>query len=351
MKINEIIRERRTAKKLTQEQVAEYLGVTTPAVNKWEKGVSYPDITLLPVLARLLDTDLNTLMSFQEDLSDREIALFLNSLSEMLDTVRFEAVYKQATDKMKEFPTCYGLWLSTAMFLDGALTMHPNIENSEEYKQKIETFYQRALCSEEPAICNQAKAILISRYRERKELEKAQDLLQTLPDKSPADKKQIQASIYVETGKLEEAAKIEEERLLSNVNESQMILTTLMEIALKQNRIEDAEYIANIAKQNAQLFDQWEYSKYLVPFQFYVACKKPAKAVRELVLMLKALTREWKINASPLYRHIQSKKSDPKFGVKSRKILIESIQADKENEFLTSSEEFKTIRREFEAEA
>ena len=64
MKINEIIKERRLAKNMTQEQVASYLGVTAPAVNKWEKGSSYPDITLLPALARLLDTDLNTLLSF-----------------------------------------------------------------------------------------------------------------------------------------------------------------------------------------------------------------------------------------------------------------------------------------------
>ena len=40
MKINEMIRERRIAKKLTQEQMAGYLGGTAPAVNKWEKGVS-----------------------------------------------------------------------------------------------------------------------------------------------------------------------------------------------------------------------------------------------------------------------------------------------------------------------
>lgn len=40
MKINEIIRQKRLEKGLTQEQVANYLGVSTPAVNKWEKGVS-----------------------------------------------------------------------------------------------------------------------------------------------------------------------------------------------------------------------------------------------------------------------------------------------------------------------
>lgn len=39
MKINEIIRQKRLEKGLTQEQVANYLGVSTPAVNKWEKGV------------------------------------------------------------------------------------------------------------------------------------------------------------------------------------------------------------------------------------------------------------------------------------------------------------------------
>ena len=37
MKINEIIRDRRIAKNMTQEQMAGYLGVTAPAINKWEK--------------------------------------------------------------------------------------------------------------------------------------------------------------------------------------------------------------------------------------------------------------------------------------------------------------------------
>ena len=62
MKINEIIRKKRMEKGYTQEQMASFLGVSAPAVNKWEKAISYPDITLLPSLARLLGTDLNTQM-------------------------------------------------------------------------------------------------------------------------------------------------------------------------------------------------------------------------------------------------------------------------------------------------
>ncbi len=41
MKINQIIREKRKELSLTQEQIADFLGVSTPAVNKWEKAVLY----------------------------------------------------------------------------------------------------------------------------------------------------------------------------------------------------------------------------------------------------------------------------------------------------------------------
>ena len=40
MVISQIIREKRKQLGLTQENVAEYLGVSTPAVSKWENGVS-----------------------------------------------------------------------------------------------------------------------------------------------------------------------------------------------------------------------------------------------------------------------------------------------------------------------
>lgn len=42
MRINEIIKERRLAKGFTQEQIANYLGVTAPAVNKWRKERRVP---------------------------------------------------------------------------------------------------------------------------------------------------------------------------------------------------------------------------------------------------------------------------------------------------------------------
>ena len=78
MPICTIIHDRRKELGLTQEKVAEYLGVSTPAVNKWEKGTTFPDVTLLAPLARLLEVDMNVLFSFEEELSQQELGKFLS---------------------------------------------------------------------------------------------------------------------------------------------------------------------------------------------------------------------------------------------------------------------------------
>lgn len=82
MQIGEKIKNYRKTAGLTQEQVADYLDVSTPAVNKWEKGNTYPDISLLPAIARLLKIDMNELFSFREELTEKEIGQFVNELSE-----------------------------------------------------------------------------------------------------------------------------------------------------------------------------------------------------------------------------------------------------------------------------
>ena len=47
MQIGKVIHKYRKARNLTQEEMAKMLGVTAPAVNKWERGVNQPDIALL----------------------------------------------------------------------------------------------------------------------------------------------------------------------------------------------------------------------------------------------------------------------------------------------------------------
>ncbi len=58
----ENLRKYRMLKNLTQEDVAEYLRITPQSVSKWERGESYPDITLLPALANIFETSIDLLI-------------------------------------------------------------------------------------------------------------------------------------------------------------------------------------------------------------------------------------------------------------------------------------------------
>lgn len=53
LEIGEKIYRLRKEKSLTQEQLSKLLLVSTATVSKWESGISYPDITLLPQLATI----------------------------------------------------------------------------------------------------------------------------------------------------------------------------------------------------------------------------------------------------------------------------------------------------------
>lgn len=58
----ENIKKYRILKNFTQEDLAEHLGITPQSVSKWERGESYPDITLLPALANIFETSIDLLV-------------------------------------------------------------------------------------------------------------------------------------------------------------------------------------------------------------------------------------------------------------------------------------------------
>jgi flagellar biosynthesis component FlhA len=65
--IGEIICMRRQDKKMTQEEFASRLGVTSQAVSKWERGNGLPDITLVEGICRILDLSANTLLGIDNN--------------------------------------------------------------------------------------------------------------------------------------------------------------------------------------------------------------------------------------------------------------------------------------------
>ncbi len=64
--MKDVIYENRKKKQLTQEQLAELLNVSNKTISKWERGLSYPDITIVPMLAKVLDISLNELFDAKD---------------------------------------------------------------------------------------------------------------------------------------------------------------------------------------------------------------------------------------------------------------------------------------------
>ena len=62
-KIGKFISRCRKNKKLTQEQLAEQLGVTDRAVSKWERGLNLPDVSIMIELCNILDINVNELLT------------------------------------------------------------------------------------------------------------------------------------------------------------------------------------------------------------------------------------------------------------------------------------------------
>ena len=56
------LRSLRQQKNVTQEALAQYLGITSQSVGKWERGEGYPDITLLPAIAAYFDVTIDDLL-------------------------------------------------------------------------------------------------------------------------------------------------------------------------------------------------------------------------------------------------------------------------------------------------
>ena len=64
LKIGEKIKAKRRERDLTQEELANLLGVSKAAVSKWENEESYPDITLLPQIAQLFHITMDELFNY-----------------------------------------------------------------------------------------------------------------------------------------------------------------------------------------------------------------------------------------------------------------------------------------------
>ncbi|TSI04869.1 helix-turn-helix transcriptional regulator [Lysinibacillus sp. BW-2-10] len=100
---------------ITQEQVAQYVGVSKAAVSKWETGLSYPDITLLPKLATFFNLSIDSLLGYEPQMTEENIRKLYNQLAQKFSTSPFSEVQEEIEDYVKEYYSCFPLLLEIAV--------------------------------------------------------------------------------------------------------------------------------------------------------------------------------------------------------------------------------------------
>ncbi len=118
MMLNEKIREIRRSRGMTQEALAEAMGVSTASVSKWENGQSVPELTALMALADFFEVSVDALLGHTVK-PDRQKSL-LESLEVLARDGDFEEAKDLAEKLLNNYPNSYEV-------VDGAARLYYRI--------------------------------------------------------------------------------------------------------------------------------------------------------------------------------------------------------------------------------
>ena len=108
MELKNKLKELRVSHNMTQEAVAEKIGVSSQTVSKWERGLLYPDIALLPKIALLFKCSIDSLFDMELAWSVEHRKEFEAKISELHAKKDWESVYQAWIREIELNPDNYG---------------------------------------------------------------------------------------------------------------------------------------------------------------------------------------------------------------------------------------------------
>lgn len=105
----DVLTSQRKAKGITQDDLANYIGVSKAAVSKWETGQCYPDVTFLPLLASYFNISIDELIDYQPQMSKEEIRKLYRRLAEDFTKSPFESVMEDCRKAIRKYYSCFPL--------------------------------------------------------------------------------------------------------------------------------------------------------------------------------------------------------------------------------------------------
>ena len=341
MTIGDVIKKYRKNKGMTQEEMAARLGVTAPAVNKWERGNTLPDVALLAPIARLLGITTDELLSFKDDLTDEEISQYLLKIQKDLESKDFHDIFLSVKEKVEEYPNCEKLIWQAAVILD-AKRMTIELPSQDKYDKVIFGWYERCLLSEDERIRNQAADSLFHAFIRQEDYEKAAQYLDYFSLENP-DRKRKEALVNSKTGKRTEAYRAYEELIFSAYQHIQMTLNDLRILYMEDDDHEMARKLVEVSSSAASTFEMGKYNE--ICFGLDVAAWEKdiewtAQLMQEILDSIGTISAFTK---SKLYQHMALKTVDSNFSASIKRELLKSLEDESFN-YMQGNEDWEKLK-------
>lgn len=328
MEIGQVIRKYRKEKDMTQEEMARRLGVTAPAVNKWESGASAPDIALLAPIARMLGITTDTLLCFREALTEEEIRRFVQEAGERLRKEDYDDVFNWAKSVLEQYPNCDSLIWQMALLLDVPRRVGEIPEEAaEQYDAYISSCYARALESGDEGIRLHGAAGLFGFYFWREEYDRAEGYLAYYSEEDP-ERKRRQGDIYSRTGRVREAYKLYEELVFSGYHKLQTALQSISQLAKQEKDMETVRFIVEKQTGLARLMEIGQYQEATMEMDLAMAEKDPEATMRIAGKLLSCIEDMTSYSRSRLYGHMEFKELSEEFCGQMRETLIKALREE-----------------------
>ncbi len=183
---SENVKRFRKERDLTQEALADFLGVSFQTISKWERGESYPDIELLPTIADFFSVSTDDLLGVDKAKNEEEIL----ALCEKFDKKQYagsEGPFGYfMVDAYKKYPSDFRIAVRYMQHLQAISDSH---EKTMENTNEIRAIYNRIqnYCTDD-TIRIHAKYLILHHYRSLAQCEESPvgykevyELLDTLP--------------------------------------------------------------------------------------------------------------------------------------------------------------------------
>ncbi len=178
--IGKKIRELRRARELTQEELADKLGISSQAVSKWENGTCYPDMEQIPVLAGFFGVSLDLLFGYDVKQMDEKIDELITEAKNWFWR-DIDVCMNKYLDALKSYP---GNEKLMTQLLEVYLQRSKNV-GDDFYNKAFELATQISEDTKDIFLCMRAKSVLIDLYSRADDYNKMKEIIDTLPEVYP----------------------------------------------------------------------------------------------------------------------------------------------------------------------